>query len=412
MPSLELTYLKHQPQVFDCPARNVVYAKGRRAGGTRGAATRLIELALEKPGSRHLWVDTVRRNIERYIRRYFRPLLRQVEHRWNGTTQVLEFANGSYCDFASAERPESMEGFAYDYVWVNEAGLILKNEDIYFHTLLPMVLESAHAQLFFIGAPKGRGLFQRMFQWGEDPSQSDWRSFRHPSQVNSRLDRRELQRFKEHMPEHVYRQEILAEFVAADGAVFRNVDTVANAVEETAPAPGAAYVLGVDLARYGDFTVAWVGRPELRAAVYCDRFSRLPWKAQVERIGALARRFGAGALYVDATGVGDPICEDLAEAGLPVHPVVLSAPRKRMLIDHLAVGIEQERLHFAPHAQTLRELNAYTRMETREGHTRLSAPSGDHDDCVIALALCYWGMTAGVGEFILGPTLVTSEPDW
>ena len=109
MESRELTYLKHQPQVFDCPARNVVYAKGRRAGGTRGAATRLIELAIEHPGSRHLWVDTVRRNIERYVARYFRPMLPQGAYRWNGLTQVLEFGNGSYCDFASAERPESME---------------------------------------------------------------------------------------------------------------------------------------------------------------------------------------------------------------------------------------------------------------------------------------------------------------
>ncbi len=109
MSELELTYLKHQPQVFDCPARNVVYAKGRRAGGTRGAVTRLIELAHLYPGSRHLWIDTVQRNIDRYVARYFRPLLKSVDYGWNATSRTLEFGNASYCDFASAERPESIE---------------------------------------------------------------------------------------------------------------------------------------------------------------------------------------------------------------------------------------------------------------------------------------------------------------
>ena len=412
MTALELTYLKHQPQVFDCPARNVVYAKGRRAGGTRGAATRLIELAHEKRGSRHLWVDTVWRNIERYVARYFLPILRGAGARWNAGNQVLSFANGSYCDFASAERPESIEGFAYDYIWVNEAGLVLKNEDLYWHTLLPMVLESPAAQLFFVGAPKGPGLFQLMYQWGEDETQAEWRSFRHPSQVNTRLDARELERFREHMPEHVYRQEILAEFIADAGAVFRDVARIADAPAEASPLPGAAYVLGVDLARYGDYTAIWVGRMDARSAVYCERFTRIPWQEQVQRIAHLARRYGDAPLYVDATGVGDPICEDLARAGLAVQPVVLSALRKRMLIDHLAVGIEQQRLHIAPHAQTLRELNAYARTPTAEGRTRFAAPAGEHDDCVIALALCWWGLCAGGGEFILGPSMVTRDAAW
>lgn len=412
MTTLEVTYLPHQPAVFDCPARNVVYVKGRRAGGTMGAVNRLVELAHSRPGSRHLWVDTVQRNIDRYVRRYFLPLLRGTACRWRGESYLLEFEGGAHCDFASAERPELMEGFAYDYIWVNEAGLVLRNEALYYSTLLPMVLESPKAQLFFIGAPKGPGLFERMFRWGSSGDDAEWASFRHPSHVNPKVNARELERLREHMPEAVYRQEILAEFISGEGAVFRGVERIAQAVPQQAPTAGNRYVMGVDLARYGDYTVAWVGCCDTGEAVHCDRFRRLPWNAQVNRLAALARRFGASPVYVDATGVGDPVCEELSRAGVPVERVVLTADRKQNLIDQLAVTIEQERLRIAPHADTVAELNAYTYSAAPSGRPRFSAPTGGHDDCVIALALCLQGMVQGAGEFILGSRMVSSEPTW
>jgi hypothetical protein len=40
----------------------------------------------------------------------------------------MTFANGSVIDFGSAERPENLEGFSYDFVVLNEAGIILKKE--------------------------------------------------------------------------------------------------------------------------------------------------------------------------------------------------------------------------------------------------------------------------------------------
>ncbi len=406
---IRVTFLPHQPPVFDCTARNVVYAKGRRAGGTMGAVNRLVEIAHIQRESRHLWVDTVQRNIGKLVARYFRPLLAGTEYRWNCSDRVLYFASGALCDFGSAERPETLEGFAYDYIWINEAGHVLKDESLYYNTLLPMMLEADNAQFFFIGAPKGLGLFGRMFDWGQDPKRADWRSFRHSSFTNPQLNREELERLRSHMPEREYRQEILAEFVTGEGAVFRDVAGIATAEREDSPQEGVPYVIGVDLARYGDFTVAWIGRADTRTGVFCDRFRRISWKLQVERIARLSRRYGGARLYVDATGVGDPVCEDLRSSGLPVEAMVMTAARKRDLVDGLAVAIEQQRLSIYPHEPTLHELTAYEQFPLESGRTRTSAPAGEHDDCVIALALCHWGMTAWGGDFILGSPTVSSE---
>jgi phage terminase large subunit-like protein len=371
---------------------------------------RMIQLAHQRPGSRHLWIDTAHRNIDKVFERYVRRALRGTRYQWSAQNKVLRFQGGSYCDFGSAERTDTLEGWAYDVIWVNEAGHVLHDEAIYYNTLLPMALESPDAQFFFVGTPKGPGLFQSMFGWGRDPEREEWMSFHHPSMVNPRLDARELARLREHMPERQYRQEILAEFVTGEGAVFRDVESVATADPESEAEPGVEYVIGVDLARYSDYSVAWVGRPDRHAAVCCDRFHRIPWGLQVARFANLSRRFNDAHLIVDATGVGDPVCEDLRAAGLSVEPVVMTASRKRDLIDALAVGIEQQRLRFAPHEATRAELESYAQTDTPTGQARMGAPPGRHDDCVIALALCHWGMSAPRGGLILGDASLFSEP--
>jgi hypothetical protein len=398
-------------EVFDCLAPNVVYVKGRRAGGTMGAALRLVELARERPGSQHLWIDTVHRNIGRYVRRYLLPQLQPGEGKWRATGQTLEFSNGSRCDFGSAQMPENLEGFGYEFLWINEAGIVLKDEDLYHHTVRPMLLDAKTSQSFFVGAPKGRGLFQRLYLRGQDGAETEWRTFHHPSQRNPRLNAALLEEFRRDMPEQVYRQEILAEFTADAGQVFRDPERLPEAEWEARPRPGGEYVLGVDLARYADFTVVWVGRADKQAAVYCERFHRIGWAQQVARIAALSKRFGNAPAFVDSTGVGDPICDELARAGVSVHPVNFSAGRKAYMIELLAQAFEQDALRIAPHEQTRRELAVFEYQRLPSGRLRLAAPAGQHDDCVIALALCHFGLGRPKGGLILGPRLISDDDE-
>ncbi len=407
--AITLSYLPHQLEVFDCPTRNIVYVKGRRAGGTHGAITRLVELAHLHPRSCHLWIDTSYRNIHKLIARYFSPCLKGSEWKWDASDHVLNFESGSWCDFGSAERPEMLEGFAYDYIWINEAGLVLRDESIYYHTLLPMLIESPHARFFCIGAPKGDGLFRRMFDWGQDTQQQDWASFRHPSHINPLLSKKELEGLQKQMPRAVYQQEIMAEFANENQKVFQSLNDIQLVKMDAAPKVGHSYILGVDLARWGDFTVAWVGCVDTRSTVYCERFHRIPWRGQLERLLALSRRFNYAPLYVDASGSGDPICEEMNRMGAEAYPVVFTHSRKQQLVELLALCMEQGMLSLAYHRETMNELAAYEHYRLPSGFIRTSAPQGQHDDCVMALALCCWGINETRREFILGNPHSESE---
>jgi hypothetical protein len=111
-------------------------------------------------------------------------------------------------------------------------------------------------------------------------------------------------------------------------------------------------------------------------------------------------------LVIDATGVGRPVV-DMLRAG-PVPPVAVtitagqhphggglafSAP-KRDLIASAALAFQSGRLQIAAgadHAETLvKELVAFQVKISAAGNDTYSAPSGEHDDLVLALAIGLW----------------------
>jgi hypothetical protein len=68
-----------------------------------------------------------------------------------------------------------------------------------------------------------------------------------PSSVNPFLPPSEIEEARKSLPEMTFRQEYLAEFISADGAVFRNVDAVLTAPESVpADHKGHFLVAGVD----------------------------------------------------------------------------------------------------------------------------------------------------------------------
>ena len=91
-----------------------VMTKGRRVGFTHGAANYCISHGL-RHDHRILWGDTIHGNLDRYVERYFMPVLKKIDSKWwNWNAQKKEMhLNESIIDFRSAERPENWEGFGY-----------------------------------------------------------------------------------------------------------------------------------------------------------------------------------------------------------------------------------------------------------------------------------------------------------
>lgn len=156
--TLRLTYTEAQQTIFfsDSTARFTIVPKGRRFGATKGSANAVMEWATEGI-SPILWVDTINGNIERYYERYFLPELKKsgIPFSFNFNKHQLNILN-SVVDMRSADKPESIEGFGYKKILLNEAGIILKDNYLYTNTILPMLIDYPESQLYAIGTPKGK----------------------------------------------------------------------------------------------------------------------------------------------------------------------------------------------------------------------------------------------------------------
>jgi hypothetical protein len=245
------------------------------------------------------------------------------------------------------------------------------------------------ADVVKISTPSGLNHFKRDFDRGQDPLETRYASFRFPSAANPYLSAAYLENERRTKPERTWRVEWLAEFADAEGNVFRGVRQCATA-QVREPQVGHRYTIGVDLAKYADFTVLTVIDLDAREVVRIDRFNEVDWRVQKRRVADLARAYNDAAVLVETNHVGDAILEDLVAEGVRATGFATTASTKPDLIDALAVAIEQQRVRYPDDPVLIAELTSYAYQRTPLGYLRMSAPQGKHDDCVISLALAWW----------------------
>jgi hypothetical protein len=386
---LEVKNFPAQQAIFDHPAKFKIAVKGRRFGLTKGAANDFIQCALKKSFKKGLWVDTVNSNIERYVERYFIPKINKLpQSMWNWRKQqkILEL-NGSYIDFRSIDNPLNLEGFGYDKAFLNEAGIILKDEYLWNNAIKPMFWDFPNVKVVVGGTPKGKGVFNELYERGLDPNQPNYKSF-HYTSFDSPFEHihKAIREDMASMPEMVIKQEIMAEFLDDNGTVFRGIELVATATPQK-PIDGHLYVIGIDLAKVQDWTVLSVYDRATNAQVYQDRFNKLEWPFQKAKIIEMAKHYNNALCIIDATGLGDPICDDLLRAGVSVEPIKLTNEGKKEIIEKLSIWIEQRIIKILNIPDTIREFKNFTYDISSTGRIRYEAPAGFSDDIVISHAL-------------------------
>lgn len=361
-------------------SRILVIKAGRRTGKTYNFALWLIQQLDNDPDSPGLWVDTKHTNIDKYVERYFKPLLKKMNHwpkcNWNQQKKILTLHNGSYIDFGSAERPEMMEGFGYKYAVINEGGIIFKKARLWENTLYPMI---KHATVRIIGTPKGKNKFESLYRQYPHYSFSAYDS---PFWTQEEIDAA-----KHTMTQEAFAQEMLAKFIEGAGAVFRNINENIAGQLLSEPIEGRRYVLASDLAKHQDFTVILIGDAETRQVVYHERFNQIDWGLQKSRIINVYQKFKCGRGIIDATGVGDAVFDDLKNLGLDLEGFKFTATTKQELVSNLSVAMDNQTIKYPKIETLIDELEMYAYEQRSNGTFSYSAPEGFHDDEVMALAL-------------------------
>lgn len=393
----QLGYRPHPGQwrVHRSKAKRRVLACGSRWGKSLCAAMEAIAAALE-PRKRSMgWVVAPTLELsEKVFREAVILTAEHLKHRLVELKQhekklVLRNLGGGLSEIRgkTADNPVSLLGEGLDWLIVDECSR-LKPE--VWNSFLSQRLIDKDGWALLISTPKGKGWFYEMWRRGQgrDPQYESWNA---PSWQNPHLKRELIVAEKERLPERVFAQELGGQFIEGAGSVFRYVREAATG-EAMSYKREFSYYAGLDLARVEDFTVLVI-LDERKHVVFVDRFTRMDWANQIRRIRAGLDSFGNPPVFVDSTGAGEPIFEQLVRAGCSAEPYPFTARSKVALVDNLALMLEKRELTL-PRAdlcpELLDELESFEYRISDQGHWKTGAVGGAHDDLVMALALAAW----------------------
>jgi hypothetical protein len=318
-------------------------------------------------------------------------LLSTVITRRSQQEKSMRLVTGGLIDFWSLDSENTARGRKYGLAIINEAAFAPRLLNTWNMVIRP-TLADLKGGAWLSGTPKGLNDYYTLHQ--QALTDSEWATFYYSTYDNPHIDKAEIEAMRRSMPERVFQQEIMAQFLEDGAGVFRGVRAAAVAVAQDGPTEKHECAIGVDWARTDDATVFAVVDITDKALVYLDRMNNTDYATQRARLISLAQRFHPSVILAEYNSMGGPQVEALQAAGLPVQAFTTTNASKAQIIEGLALAFEQQSITIIDDAVLTGELMAYQSERLPSGLVRYNAPSGMHDDTVIALALTWY---AGVG---------------
>ena len=375
-----------QLEVHRDPARFKVLAAGRRWGKTRLGVNECVGVAIE--GKRAWWVSPSYRTSEVG----WRPL-RQLSRKIPGTEirladRMVLFPGGGFVAIRSADNPDSLRGEGLDFVVMDECAFM--QPEAWSEAIRP-ALSDRLGKALFISTPRGRNFFWDLYRrGGVDP---DWASFTYPTSANPYIQPSEIEAARAELPEIIFNQEYLADFVDSEGAVFRRIRDAAILQPLEQPLEGHQYSAGVDVAAAVDYTVITVLDVNTREMVALDRFNRVDYPVLEDRLLATYRKWHLDGMVVESNSIGAPVIDHLREHDINIIPFTTTNTTKHDIIQRLQSAFEHGLIHIIDNPILVGELLSYESKRTPSGNYTYSAPEGQHDDCVMSLAFAWYSIS-------------------
>tara|TARA_R100000808_G_C2142283_1_gene150061 strand:- start:614 stop:1990 length:1377 start_codon:yes stop_codon:yes gene_type:complete len=378
--------------------KRIIAACGRRAGKSTAIVAEAWKELLKHPvtvaGTTHFpLVYLVAPNYELTMRvwepfvKSFRPgtELSKFIKSHNKERRLVELHSGAKIQAKSADNEVSLQGDRVTAAIVDEAHDV---SDSARNEFMP-ALTDAKGRLIAIGVPQSNNWFRSYWERGQSTLQedSDYYSFSVASTANPNIDESVMEEARLEYPEIEYRQRFLAEWAEAEGKVFKNVDDCFN-VELQPWQKGNHYLMGLDVAKHHDYTVAYVINIKDMSIVASDRFNGLSYTALGPRIASMYQEYKCQTIHLDATGVGEAVRDILVDEGCHITSFKFTNQSKAQLVSTLVAEVEHGRVHFPIDDEQLkRELKLFEGKVMAGGTIQYSAPPGYFDDCVMAAGL-------------------------
>jgi phage terminase large subunit-like protein len=328
--------------------------------------------------------------------------LRQIARKISGAEirlvdRVVNFPGGGFVAVRSADNPDSLRGEGLDFVVMDECAFMQK--EAWTEAIRP-ALSDRQGKALFISTPKGRNWFWEIYQRGLQGDEG-WQSWQFPTAANPFIQASEIEAARRDLPEIIFRQEYLAEFVDDQGGVFRRVQEAA-VLDPKEPQAGRQYIAGVDVASSVDYTVVSVLDAETKEMVYLDRFNRVDYPVLIDRLESVYHRYNLTSMVVETNSIGRPVIDELVKRGLAIVAFTTTSATKQAVIQALQAAFENAQIKVLNNPVLIGELLSFESKRAPSGSFTYSAPDGMHDDCVMSLAIAWSGLHEKRVEYLPG----------
>ena len=361
---------------------------GRQFGKSLMGMNLLLYWAINQKPCKILWVSPVYSQAEKVHKELMQAIGGSgIVESNNYSSNEMKLKTGSTIYFRSAERYDNIRGMTLDYAVIDEAAFI--KDDAWAEAIRPTLVVRGK-KVLFISTPKGKNWFYDLYQLGISPDYPNYQAYKGSSFDTPFIDPQELQDAKRTVPEKVFKQEYLAEFLDAGGEVFSNLNLIEH---HTWPQPQGNIFCGIDLAKQEDFTVATFMDSQGKV-VEIYRNNKSTWNTMVEEITVLLKKYNASAL-IEVNSIGDVIFEQIKQRHSNTHPFTTTSKSKNEIIEGLILDVNEQSISIPskqlfPPLQHEMEIFTYD-YNPKTRSVRYTHPNGMHDDTVISLSLSnYW----------------------
>lgn len=400
--TLKDVFLPYQWEFFSAPQRRKLWVSSRQIGKSFTIAACLVHKALSRPGVLSLCISTGARSASEIVKKCvrFAEAVQSLSHgsiTFSASFDGVRFSNGSRV-LSLPSTADALRGYTAACVAIDEAAYIDHLEDI-MQAIAPTLTRDPSATLILASTPAGKeSAFGKLFDKAcTDPAWHVQKTSVHDA-ISAGLHV-DLQALHELCPDPlVFAQEYECAWGKSSTA-FVDTSLLAEATSDdvsNTPGESARRFLGVDVGRTHDRTAAVLGRTlgntgNTLLVEDLTTLQNMPWKDQFTTLTSLIRKHPPHAGFIDATGIGSMLAEEVHSTCACVKPFTFTSSNKASLFEALRDAILRGSIKFTPHIlqQVRDDLSRVKRVISTAGDVRYISAHDDtgHADTTSALVL-------------------------
>ena len=373
-------------KVLNTDAKYITTVSPRQAGKTMLSINMMLYFAINNPNTTTCFISPIYSQARKVMEEMYDAIKdSDIIERVNFSQFEIKLKTGSKVLFKSAEREDSLRGYTFDFLILDEASYI--KESAWKRAIQPTVFIKGKKVLLF-STPRGRDWFYNIHKMGEDPEFKQYSSCRMSYEGNPYVNIEEIESARKALPEAIFRAEYLGEFLEGESSVFTNFN---NNIFNRYPKPQGQVFAGLDTGGGGggDYTVCtFIDSKGQVVDIYRD--NKKTYEQMTTEVLSRVKKYNAN-LLVETNSIGSPVFESLKKQWNNTHPFNTSNSSKREIIETLILGFNEGSLSIPSielNPDLHHELEVFEMTYNPKTRTvQYSARTPFHDDMIMSLAI-------------------------